>query len=191
MSIIQLVRKVCVFVGSHSCKVLAVNWPPCTHQCACFWRLQKSAQRKLPNKNNKSFKGTPPPDVPTPRNHPGENSVFAAVLLCPYFWEFGILWARQKTLHWKGFGTKTRFLGQTAANTILALWLRFFGCVRNSAIPPPQKKKPSVSPPALHQPHPHLPAPRAHATPCLNPHPSKGSPLNPSIVPKQYLNTTA
>ena len=56
MSVFRRVRKICVFIGSHSCKVLAVNWAPCTHQCTCFWHLQKSAQRKLPNKNNKSFK---------------------------------------------------------------------------------------------------------------------------------------
>ena len=31
MSIIRRVRKICVFIGSHSCKVLAVNWAPCTH----------------------------------------------------------------------------------------------------------------------------------------------------------------
>ena len=57
MSIIRLVRKIRAFVG-HSCKVLVVNWRPCTHQSTCFWHLQKSAQWRLPNKKNKSFSGS-------------------------------------------------------------------------------------------------------------------------------------
>ena len=81
MSIIRFVRKICVFVGSHSCKVLAVNWPPCTHQCTCFWHLQKSAQRKLPNKNNKNFKGSLQLPFATPRLE-ANNTRFPTKFFC-------------------------------------------------------------------------------------------------------------